>query len=75
MTYHDPVLKDESIDALMITPGSIHVDATFGGGAHSRVILVRLDENSRLFGCDQVEDVLPNLLDDDRFTFVHHNFK
>ena len=47
MTYHDPVLKDESINALMITPGSIHVDATFGGGGHSRAILERLDENRR----------------------------
>jgi len=75
MTYHDPVLKDESINALMITPGSIHVDATFGGGGHSRAILERLDENSRLFGFDQDEDVLPNLPSDDRFTFVHHNFK
>ena len=75
MTYHDPVLKDESINALMIMPSSIFVDATFGGGGHTKAILERLDENSRLFGFDQDEDVLPNLPNDDRFTFVHHNFK
>ena len=75
MTYHDPVLKDESINALMIKPGGIFVDATFGGGGHSRVILERMDATSQLFGFDQDEDVLPNLPDDERFTFVHHNFK
>ncbi|HFC00547.1 MAG TPA: 16S rRNA (cytosine(1402)-N(4))-methyltransferase RsmH [Phaeodactylibacter sp.] len=75
MTYHDPVLKDESINALMIKPGGIFVDATFGGGGHSRVILEKMDATSQLFGFDQDEDVLPNLPDDERFTFVHHNFK
>ncbi len=75
MTYHDPVLKDESINALMIQPRGIYVDATFGGGGHSRAILEKLDENSQLFGFDQDEDVLPNLPDDARFTFIHHNFK
>ena len=75
MTYHNPVLKDESIDALMIKPGGIFVDATFGGGGHSRVILERMEGTSQLFGFDQDEDVLPNLPDDERFTFVHHNFK
>ena len=75
MTYHDPVLKDESINALIIKPRGIYVDATFGGGGHSRAILEKIDENSQLFGFDQDEDVLPNLPDDKRFTFVHHNFK
>ena len=75
MTYHDPVLKDESINALIIKPRGIYVDATFGGGGHTRAILEKLDENSQLFGFDQDEDVLPNLPDDERFTFVHHNFK
>lgn len=75
MTYHNPVLKDESIDALMIKPRSIHVDATFGGGGHTRAILEKMDEASQLFGFDQDADVLPNIPDDERFTFIHHNFK
>jgi len=75
MTYHDPVLKDESINALMIKPGGIYVDATFGGGGHTKTILEQMDQHAKLFGFDQDEDVLPNLPDDDRFTFVPHNFK
>jgi len=75
MAYHDPVLKDESVSALKIKPRSIYVDATFGGGGHTKAILEQMDEHSRLFGFDQDEDVLPNLPDDERFTFVPHNFK
>ncbi|MEM6963973.1 MAG: 16S rRNA (cytosine(1402)-N(4))-methyltransferase RsmH [Bacteroidota bacterium] len=75
MAYHDPVLKDKSIDALMIKPRGIYVDATFGGGGHTRAILKRADEHTRIFGFDQDEDVLPNLPTDERFTFVPHNFK
>ncbi len=75
MAYHDPVLKDESIEALLIQPRGIYVDATFGGGGHTRAILEKLDSDSQIFGFDQDEDVLPNLPDDERFTFVHHNFK
>ena len=75
MAYHDPVLKDESIEALLIQPRGIYVDATFGGGGHTRAILEKMDNDSQIFGFDQDEDVLPNLPDDERFTFVHHNFK
>ncbi len=37
--YHTPVLLEESIQGLMITPGGTYVDATFGGGGHSMKIL------------------------------------
>lgn len=77
MTYHDPVLKVESIEALKIPAeeGSVFVDATFGGGGHTRLILEKLNEKGRLFGFDQDEDVLPNVPDDQRFTLIPHNFK
>lgn len=73
--YHIPVLAKESIDALNIKPKGVYVDATFGGGGHSRLILDKLDTDSRLIGFDQDEDALANVIDDDRFTFVHHNFR
>jgi 16S rRNA (cytosine1402-N4)-methyltransferase len=38
-TYHLTVLKQESIDALQIKDNGIYVDATFGGGGHTRAIL------------------------------------
>jgi 16S rRNA (cytosine1402-N4)-methyltransferase len=73
--YHVPVLAKESIDALNIKPKGIYVDATFGGGGHSKLILNELGTDSRLIGFDQDEDALANVIDDDRFTFVHHNFR
>ena len=73
--YHIPVLAKESIDALNIKPKGVYVDATFGGGGHSKLILDKLDTDSRLIGFDQDEDALANVIDDDRFAFVHHNFR
>ncbi len=75
MNYHDPVLLKESIDALEIEEGGIFVDATFGGGGHSKEILKKLDAKGHLFGFDQDEDVLPNITENERFTFIHHNFR
>lgn len=72
--YHRPVLLKESVDGLEIKPEGTYVDVTFGGGGHSREILSRL-ENGRLFGVDQDEDVLRNIPDDPRFTFIRHNFR
>jgi len=40
--YHDPVLLKESIDALNIKEGGVYVDATFGGGGHSKEIVKQL---------------------------------
>ena len=75
MAYHLPVLATESIDALAIAPDGIYVDATFGGGGHSRLILDKLGPKGRLLGFDQDEDALANVPDDERFTFAHHNFR
>lgn len=37
--YHIPVLLEESISALEIKEDGTYIDATFGGGGHSREIL------------------------------------
>ena len=73
--YHNPVLLEESVDALDIMPGGVYVDATFGGGGHSREILSRMDSTSRLYSFDQDADAERNIVDDDRFTFVRSNFR
>ena len=75
MSYHDPVLAKESIEALAIIDNGIYVDATFGGGGHARLVLEALGENGRLIGFDQDQDATKNLLADERFTFVQHNFR
>ena len=43
--YHVPVLLNESVDGMNIQPGGIYVDATFGGGGHSKEILSRLGQH------------------------------
>ena len=75
MSYHNPVLLHESIDALDIKEDGVYVDVTFGGGGHSREILNRLGENGRLFAFDQDPDALGNVIDDDRFTLIPENFR
>lgn len=59
---------------LAVKPSGIYVDATFGGGGHSRAILERLGQGGRLVGMDQDMDAWANRLHDDRFTFAHGNF-
>lgn len=75
MSYHEPVLAKESIEALAIRKDGIYVDATFGGGGHSRLILKELGEKGRLYAFDQDDDALQNLIEDERFVFNHHNFR
>ena len=74
-TYHVPVLLDESINGLNLHPDGVYIDVTFGGGGHSREILRRLPQGSRLFSFDQDADAERNSVDDDRFTFVRSNFR
>ncbi|MBW8685474.1 16S rRNA (cytosine(1402)-N(4))-methyltransferase RsmH [Chitinophaga rhizophila] len=73
--YHLPVLLQEVITNLQIQPDGVYVDATFGGGGHSRAILEKLNENGRLIVFDQDEDAYKNRIDDPRVTFVQQNFR
>lgn len=73
--YHIPALLPEAISLLNIKPNGIYIDATFGGGGHSRAIMAQLEENGRLFSFDRDMDAFSNRIDDDRFTFVHSNFR
>lgn len=72
--YHRSVLLSESMEALAIQPDGIYVDATFGGGGHSREILNRLT-TGRLIAFDQDAEAIENRIDDPRFTMVHSNFR
>lgn len=75
MAYHNPVLLNESADGLNIKKDGIYVDATFGGGGHSKEILKRLGPKGRLYAFDQDKDALLNNIDDERFTLIHENFR
>jgi 16S rRNA (cytosine1402-N4)-methyltransferase len=75
MKYHNPVLLQESVDALAIKEDGVYVDVTFGGGGHSREILKRLGAKGKLFAFDQDPDALENIIDDERFVLIPENFR
>lgn len=73
--YHIPALLPESLAALDIRPDGIYVDATFGGGGHSRAILDRLGAQGHLYSFDQDSDAVARAFADLRFTMVYGNFR
>ncbi len=73
--YHNPVLLEKSICELVTNPNGIYVDATYGGGGHSKEVLCRLTKKGKLFAFDQDNDTKQNLIDDKRFFFINSNFK
>lgn len=75
LPYHIPALLNEAVNLLEIKPGGTYIDATFGGGGHSRAIIAKLNEKGRLFSFDRDMDAYENRIDDERFTFVHGNFR
>ena len=73
-TYHTSVLLHECLEGLRIKADGVYVDATFGGGGHSKEILKQLGETGRLLAFDQDADALQNSLGDPRFTLLEANF-
>ena len=73
--YHIPVLLNESVDWLITNPHGVYVDATFGGGSHSRAILRKLGDGGKLYAFDQDVDALSNVPDDNRFLLCRANFR
>jgi 16S rRNA (cytosine1402-N4)-methyltransferase len=83
---HTTVLLNEAADALLNNPDAApadlesasqtYVDATFGRGGHSRLILSRLSPQGRLIAYDKDLDALAEAatIDDDRFSIRHQGF-
>lgn len=72
--YHIPALLNETIDLLNIKSGGVYVDATYGGGGHSKEILSRL-KDGKLIAFDRDTDAENNLPKDRRLIFVKNNFR
>ena len=72
--YHKSVLTEEVLKGLKIYPKGVYVDATYGGGGHSREILKKLNKDGKLFGFDQDPDSTKNKIDDSRFELIVANF-
>jgi 16S rRNA (cytosine1402-N4)-methyltransferase len=62
---------------MQVCEGGLYVDATFGGGGHSKAILAKLKGKGKLLGFDQDADAKKNALDieDPNFVFVDANFR
>ena len=50
---HHTVLLEEAIQALQLRPEGSYIDATFGRGGHSRLILSALSPQGRLLAFDK----------------------
>ena len=82
---HTTVLLGEAVDALLGTSDApvasivapVYVDATFGRGGHSRLILSRLAPHGRLIAFDKDTDALLEAasITDPRFAIRHQGFK
>jgi 16S rRNA (cytosine1402-N4)-methyltransferase len=74
MTYHTPVLLNESIGALQVKESGVYADLTFGGGGYARAILDKL-KKGRLYAFDQDTDAFENLPDRKNIIPIHANFR
>jgi 16S rRNA (cytosine1402-N4)-methyltransferase len=74
---HTTVLLDEAVDALITDVGATYVDATFGRGGHSKLILSKLDSNGQLvvFDKDPAAIQVAEAIDDARLSIRHEGFK
>jgi 16S rRNA (cytosine1402-N4)-methyltransferase len=64
----------ESIEGLNIRPDGTYIDATYGGGGHSKEILKHLI-TGKLVAFDMDGDAEKNKTDDEHLLFVRHNFR
>ena len=73
---HTTVLLSEAVDALDIQPDGTYVDATFGRGGHSRLILSKLSPKGRLIAFDKDLDAMAEAasIADTRFAIRHEGF-
>ncbi|MCX8480442.1 MAG: 16S rRNA (cytosine(1402)-N(4))-methyltransferase RsmH, partial [Sediminibacterium sp.] len=74
-SYHTSILLHESVDLLITNKSGIYIDATFGGGGHSKAILNKLNNDATLIAFDQDIDAQINILNDPRFKLIPENFK
>lgn len=72
--YHEPVLVSEVVDMFKPLTAGVVVDATFGGGGHTRRMLEELADEIRIVGIDRDPDALANAEQEDRLTVIKGNF-
>jgi 16S rRNA (cytosine1402-N4)-methyltransferase len=75
--HHTTVLLNEAVAALITKPDATYVDATFGRGGHSRLILSKLSPAGRLIAFDKDPEAIAEAsrLADPRFSIRHEGFR
>ena len=73
---HRTVLLNEAITALQVNPDGHYIDATFGRGGHSRLLLSQLSASGRLTAFDKDLDAIAEAqsINDPRFLIRHQGF-
>ena len=73
---HRTVLLNEAVDALHINPDGHYIDATFGRGGHSRLILSKLSLNGALIAFDKDIEAIAEAktIADIRLSIRHEGF-
>ncbi len=73
---HAPVLLEAAVAGVLTDPDGTYVDATFGRGGHSRVLLQRLSPRARLIALDRdpAAQAEAAAWHDPRLTFVRSAF-
>ncbi|QJC32008.1 16S rRNA (cytosine(1402)-N(4))-methyltransferase RsmH [Enterobacteriaceae endosymbiont of Donacia versicolorea] len=72
---HIPVLLKESINSLNIKSNGIYIDATYGCGGHTKLILSKLGINGRIYAVDcDITTILKYKILDKRIIYIHNNF-
>ncbi|HEX8784367.1 MAG TPA: 16S rRNA (cytosine(1402)-N(4))-methyltransferase RsmH [Steroidobacteraceae bacterium] len=78
MVEHTPVLAAESLAGLALEAGGYYVDATFGRGGHTALILQALGPEGRVLALDRDPEAIAagrhRFADEVRLTLVHASF-
>ena len=74
MIFHKPVLLEECITGLNIKSSGIYVDATFGGGGHSKSIIKKI-QKGKVYAFDQDQDANINTPTSNCFKLINSNFR
>ena len=73
---HTTVLLSEAVDALDLQPDGIYVDATFGRGGHTRLMLSKLSDKGRVIAFDKDPEAIAvaQQIQDPRLSIRHEGF-
>jgi 16S rRNA (cytosine1402-N4)-methyltransferase len=73
---HTTVLLSEAVDALDLQPDGTYVDATFGRGGHTRLMLSQLSDKGRVIAFDKDPEAIAvaQQIQDPRLSIRHEGF-